>query len=170
MAVGVVGGRILEVGGVDGSSPAAFEESGVDDGGIGGEGDAFGETVEEDSGDQGAFGVLTDLLLDEGGDEDGAGNGSGIKTAGGYVAGGFELGEGEAEAADHGGEDLEGWGVPCEVVGVGEEVAFERGWSRGIFGEVEGDEFGVREPRPVDSMAWAMSKRLKPSGMVRVRV
>jgi len=43
------------------------------------------------------------------------------------------------EAADHGGEHLFGRGVAGEVVGVGEEIAFERGGVRAI----GGDELGV---------------------------
>src|SRR5437899_2756426 len=37
--VGVVGRGGLEVGGVEGAAPAAVEQGGVDDGGVGGEGD-----------------------------------------------------------------------------------------------------------------------------------
>ena len=47
------------------------------------------------------------------------------------------------EAADHGGEDLLGCGVTGEAVGVGEEVAFERGWGGGAGYGPGGDELDV---------------------------
>ena len=131
--VGVVGRGGLEVGGVDGAAPAVVEQGGVDDGGVGGEGHGPGEAVGEDAGDEGAFGLLAYLFFDERGHGDGAGHG-GVVDA--------ELGGGLAEAADHGGEDLEGRGVAGEAVGVGEEVAFER-FGVGAWGEEIGDEFDV---------------------------
>src|ERR1700729_2073072 len=55
MLVGVVRRGPLEVGGVDGTSPAVVEQGGVDGGGVGGEGHALVETVEEDPGYEGTF-------------------------------------------------------------------------------------------------------------------
>ena len=73
MFVGVVGGRGLQVGGVDGAAPSVVEQGGVDDGGVGGERHGTGEAVDEDSGDERAFGVLADLFFDQRGHDDGAG-------------------------------------------------------------------------------------------------
>ena len=131
--VGVVGRGGLEVGGVDGAAPAVVQQSGVDHSRIGGQGHGPGEAVGEDTGYEGAFGLLADLLLDD------RGHGHGWDDVGAVEA---ELRGGLAEAVDHGGEHLERGGVAGEAVGVGEEVAFER-LGVGAGREEVGDEFGV---------------------------
>ena len=89
----------------------------------------------EDAGDQGALGVLADLLFDEGGEDDCCGSAKLAIDAGAEA----ELGGDLAEALDHGGEDLGRRDVAGEAVGVGEEIAFERG---GVGREV-GDQRGL---------------------------
>ncbi len=70
MAVGVEGRSGLEVGAIDGTPVAAFQHRRIDDGGIGLERHSPGETIEEDSGDKGAFGIDGDLAFDERGHGD----------------------------------------------------------------------------------------------------
>ena len=130
--VSVIGRWRLEVGGVDGAAPAIVEQGGVDDGGVGGQGDALGEAVDEDACYQGALRVLANLFFNERGHDDGMGN----------VVVEAELGGCLAEAAHHGGEDLERCGVAGELIGVGEEIAFERYGGRSVGGEGR-DELGV---------------------------
>ena len=77
VAIGVVGRIELKVGGVNGAAIATLEQRSVDDARIGGERHALGEAVEEDSGDERTFGVLADLLLNQGGEDDGVGDGFG---------------------------------------------------------------------------------------------
>jgi hypothetical protein len=134
MAVGVVGRVGLEVGCENGAAVSAFEQRSVDDAGIGGERHALGEPVDEDTGDERAFGVLRDLLLDERSEGDGRGD------VGDRVSCEAELGGDLAEAMNHCSEHLGGRGSAGEAVGVGEEVAFER---RGVRAEV-GDERSLR--------------------------
>ncbi len=124
----------MEVGGEDGSAKPAFEEGGVDDGGIGLEGHAGAEAVFEDAGDEGALVGLGDFFFDEGGE----GNGTPEGGTGREVEEGGLL----AETTNHDAEDGGRGAVLGEAVGVWEEEALEGGGMHGGRNEV-GDEGGV---------------------------
>lgn len=127
--VGVVGVFAVEIRAVDGASPVAEEEGGIDGGGVGIELHADGEALGVDAGDEGAFGGDGGLLFDERGEDDGGEDG----------LRGFESGPLPAELGDHEGAEAFGGSGAGEAVSGGEQKAFERG---GGGGEVL-DELGI---------------------------
>ena len=131
VAVGVVGRVGLQIRGVDGAAEAVFEQSGIDDRGIGLERHAADEPVLKDAGDERTFIALSYFFFDDGGEDDG--------TEG--VAAGAELGRLLAESLHHDAEHLHARGVAREAVGVWEEEAFKR--LRTLAGDKVCDELGV---------------------------
>ena len=136
MAVRVVGGVGLEVGGVDGPTIPTGEECGVDDGGVRLEGHSLTQAVYEDAGHEGPLMGVGDLLLDDRGHGD---KRLPVNGVGGLLAGEvrgpgtacrLQLEGGAIPAPDHGEEHHLGGGMRAEAIGIRVKEALERGRAR----------------------------------------